>query len=131
MGRKRKRPDSISDAIEFFEAQQEEIDTEVENEVKTEVETVAETEVEVEAKEPEIESIEKSLPDKADKIYTEKAEVIEHFEEESKPKVEEARSGKIVRIFSNNMAMVEIGNIKSLITIRNAKRYSVGDIIKL
>lgn len=52
-------------------------------------------------------------------------------EEKKMPKVAEVKTGKIIRIFSNNTAMIEINGIQSLVSLGNANRYKVGEIVKL
>ena len=52
-------------------------------------------------------------------------------EEKKTPKVAEVKTGRIIRIFSNNTAMIEINGIRSLVSLGNANRYKVGEIIRL
>lgn len=51
--------------------------------------------------------------------------------EKKTPKVAEVKIGKIIRIFSNGTAMVEVDGVQSLISLGNANRYKVGEIIRL
>ena len=53
------------------------------------------------------------------------------IKEEKDSKVVDIKTGKIVRIFDGNMAMVEINGIQSLISLVNSRRYKVGDVIQL
>lgn len=50
---------------------------------------------------------------------------------ENKSEVATTRTGKIIRLFGDNTAMIEIDNVKSLISLGNSKRYKVGDVIQL
>ena len=51
--------------------------------------------------------------------------------EKKTPKVAEVKTGKIIRIFSNSTAMVEVDGVQSLISLGNANRYKVGEIVRL
>lgn len=51
--------------------------------------------------------------------------------EKKTPKVAEVKTGKIIRIFSNGTAMVEVDGVQSLISLGNANRYKVGEIVRL
>lgn len=79
----------------------------------------------IETKEPEIEV------EKVEKKPAKKVKAVKQIKEENKSKVDDKKTGKIVQIFNSGMAVVEIGNVKSLVPIGNAKRYRVGDIVQL
>ena len=51
--------------------------------------------------------------------------------EKKTPKVAEVKTGKIIRIFSNGTAMVEVDGVQSLISLGNANRCKVGEIVRL
>ena len=84
-----------------------------------------------EVKEPEVEKEEVVSEIVAEEKPAKKAKASKRTKKESKPKVDDKRTGKIVQIFNSGMAIVEIGNVKSLMPLGNAKRYRVGDIIQL
>lgn len=110
MAKKKKKVESASEEIKTLEVQQ--MSSEVEEPTVEKEEIISEI------------VAEKEKPVK-------KAKTSKRTKKESKPKVDDKRTGKIVQIFNSGMAIIEIGNVKSLMPLGNAKRYRVGDIIQL
>ena len=107
------------------------------NKKKKKTVSLPETEEILQSKAEQVEEPkEKKEPKKPTRKKVEKKEeapVIkkEEIKEENKSKVASIRMGKIIRIFGGNMAMIEIDNVKSLISLGDSRRYKVGDIIQL
>ncbi len=87
----------------------------------------------------EVQVVEKQADEMAEAVIEKEQKKIEkpkraprkNSEEKKTPKVAEVKTGKIIRIFSNNTAMIEINGIQSLVSLGNANRYKVGEIIRL